>query len=329
MRNLDRTTLLALVAAKLALDDAKLTIDDREASTTGIVLGSTMGSIHSIANFDLEALREGPRYVNPAQFPNTVINSPASQLAIRFGIRGLNATVGTGFAASYSALEYAIDMIRLGRAKRILVGGAEELCPEMCAGFYGTGLLSRKPRSSNGNGHKRRCVGEGAGILILEDPSTAAGRGAAGYGEVVGASSRFGRIGAHETSVDDLVGLLEVLRQQERVTEEAIDLVCGTDFLEMPLPSGSAQGGTRLSGMTPGRVALEPLVGQCFSAMGALEIIGGIGVGRTWGASLLAVGTSSPIGVQAVSLIRLGDSLEKAPKDLIAQTTSQGNDNSG
>lgn len=312
LRNLDRTTLLALVATKLALEDAGLTIDETMAATTGVILGSTMGSVHSIANFDLEALREGPRYVNPAQFSNTVINSPASQIAIRFGIRGLNATIGTGFTASYNAIEYALDMIRLGRATRVVVGGVEELCVETLAGFYGIGLLkpSRNGGSSNGteNTRHRLHVGEGAGILILEAADAAIDRGARNYGEVLGASSRFTRIGGggrDPVAQGSLNSMIEEVVRSLDESSEPIDVVCGDDFSLERTADTTASSSLHWQHVRTRHFSLEPLTGECFSAMGALEIIAGIGVGRACGARRLLVKTTSPVGVQAVLLIRL------------------------
>ncbi len=197
LRNLDRTTLLSLVAAKLAIEDAKLEITDENRNDIGVVLGSTMGSVHSISEFDKEGLREGPRYVNPAHFPNTVINSPASQVAIRFGLRGLNATISTGFTASLDALGYAMDMLQLGRAKKLLVGGVEELCIQTFLGFYKLGFLST---AQNGappfygpfdTGRRGTLLGEGAVFLVLEPLEEAQVRNTAIYAEALAYSSQF------------------------------------------------------------------------------------------------------------------------------------------
>ncbi len=197
LRNLDRTTLLALVAAKLAIDDARLDINDDNRHEIGVVLGSTMGSVHSISEFDKEGLREGPRYVNPAHFPNTVINSPASQVAIRFGLRSLNATISTGFTASLDAIGYAWDMLELGRAKKLLVGGVEELCIQTFLGFYKLGFLAT---SQNGTPpfyrpfdrrHSGTLLGEGAVFVVLEPLQDAMVRGATIYGELLAYSNQF------------------------------------------------------------------------------------------------------------------------------------------
>ena len=92
LRNLDRTTLLVLCASRLALEDAKLPdpVPEEDTDYFGVSLGSTMGSVWAISEFDKVSLREGPRAVNPALFPNTVINSPASHISIKFNICPIN-----------------------------------------------------------------------------------------------------------------------------------------------------------------------------------------------------------------------------------------------
>lgn len=197
LRNLDRTTLLSLVAAKLAIDDAHLEITDANRNDIGVVLGSTMGSVHSISEFDKEGLREGPRYVNPAHFPNTVINAPASQVAIRFGLRGLNSTISTGFSASLDAIGYAIDMLNLGRTKILLVGGVEELCIQTFLGFYKLRFLAMSPNGSAPffkpfDEHRRGALlGEGAAFFVLETLEDAQRREAQSYAELLGYGTYF------------------------------------------------------------------------------------------------------------------------------------------
>src|SRR3989344_440160 len=190
LRNLDRTTKLALCAAKLCLDDANFQITEENTNDVGVVLGSTMGSVWSISEYDKQALKEGPRSVNPALFANTVINSPASQISIRFDIRGFNTTISTGFSSAFDALRYASDFIKWGKAKAVLVGSAEELCEQFFKGFYKLGVLSK---SQDGNQEmlcpfdKRRSgtiLGEGAAVFLLESLSHARQRNANIYEEI-------------------------------------------------------------------------------------------------------------------------------------------------
>ena len=199
LRNMDRSTKLALAASKLALDDAGIVnpIPEEETDAFGVSLGTTMGSVWSISEFDKEALREGPRSVNPALFPNTVINSPASQISIRFNIQGFNSTISTGFCSSPDAIYYAMNIMSLYNYKVVLAGGVEELCEQTYKGFYKIGHLagSREGKEEiDCPFDKRRngiIFGEGAAIFVLEDMERAKRRGAKIYGELLGYGTAF------------------------------------------------------------------------------------------------------------------------------------------
>ncbi len=95
IRHIDRTSLLVSSAAKLVMDDAGITHGVYSEDELGIVIGSTYGSIDSISSFDLEGLKEGPTFVNPMGFPNTVLNAPASRVSIFCNATGLNSTIST------------------------------------------------------------------------------------------------------------------------------------------------------------------------------------------------------------------------------------------
>ncbi len=196
IRTLDRSTRLISAAAKLAIDDANLQITEGNTNSIGVSVGTTFGSLHSISQFDREGLIDGPRYVNPSHFPNTVINSPASQVSIRFKIKGFNTTISTGFCASLDAVSYASDFIRLNRADVVLAGGVEELCEETFLGFHKLGCLSGTdgsepiccPFDARRNG---TILSEGAAVLVLEDEEHALRRGADILAKVSGYGNSF------------------------------------------------------------------------------------------------------------------------------------------
>lgn len=281
LRNLDRTTLLALVAAKLAIDDAKLEITDDNRNDIGVVLGSTMGSVHSISEFDKEGLREGPRYVNPAHFPNTVINSPASQVAIRFGLKGLNTTIATGFTASLDSIGYAIDMLRLGRAKTLLVGGVEELCIQTFLGFYKLGFLVT---SQNGTMPSYRplgecpsgaLLGEGAAFIVLETLETATERNAMIVAEVRSYASQFHPACMHRYD-PEARGPIAVLRDaltEAQLSPEAIGSIASSANATKSGDAMERKALENVFGSRLQRIAVETpkcLFGETFSAAGAL-----------------------------------------------------------
>lgn len=189
IRVLDRSARLLCVACHLALEGAGLTNGEPAAADDGLglICGTLFGGLHSIVSFDWSGLTEGPSYVNPMQFPNTVINSPAGQAAIRFRLKGVNSTVCAGLASGLYALHYGAEALRLGRARLLLAGGVEELCEESVLGFRKleaaspTGSVRPFRKDSDGT-----VPGEGSALLVLEPAESAMARGVTPWAEVAG-----------------------------------------------------------------------------------------------------------------------------------------------
>ena len=182
LRNNDRLTKLLLVAARLGLEAAGL---KREGAFAALgaddigVCGSTAyGSLEAIHELHTVALREDPRYLNPARFPNTVINSSVGYVSIWEELRALNATVTNGPTGALDALDAACTWIAAGRAKAVLAGGAEALSEGLWQGFRRAGAeaLTR---------------GEGACLAVLEDEAAARARGATVHAVSTGYGSAF------------------------------------------------------------------------------------------------------------------------------------------
>lgn len=195
-RPVDRTGRLAIVATHLALEAAGWDEQRRAGRELCLALGTTFGSVRTIAEFDRRAVEAGPKYAKPFEFANSVINAAAGQTAIWFGLRGTNSTVAGGAAAGLKALAYAADMVRSGRADVALAGGAEELCFESFYGYHQAGLLAGSdgadpcpiPFAASRNGMS---LGEGAAFLVLEEAEAATARGASVLAEVLGHASAF------------------------------------------------------------------------------------------------------------------------------------------
>ncbi len=288
LRTLDRTTCLALVAAKLALDDARLDPAQVSGRPVGVVLGSTMGSLRSISEFDLEGLREGPRYVNPALFPNAVMNSPASQVAIRFKLRGVNSTVSTGFTAALDAMGYAVDLLRLGRADTLVVGGVEELCLQTFLGFYKTGFLATQIDDAApvfAPFHPRRCgtlLGEGAVMFVVETWDAALRRGAPVYADVLSYRTAFcpPSLRRYDPSIATAAAVLQQALDDADVAVEELDyLSAGANSTRIvDAIEGAAINRAFGSGAAHVPVsAVKSLVGETFSAAGAFQVASALG----------------------------------------------------
>lgn len=164
-RTMDRATGLALVALAELLDEARERGRDL-GENVGIVLGTSTGSAQSMMAFTRDSLtQKRPYLVNPAQFPNTVMNCAAGQCAIWHGLRGPNATIAGGRVTGLLALNYAIGLQRCGHATTILCGAVEEFS-------VARAWLEWHVRRERGPGS---VLGEGCALLLLE-PDPAIGR---------------------------------------------------------------------------------------------------------------------------------------------------------
>lgn len=181
-----RSTVFAAQAVADAIADADLARAGLEPEEIGIALGTNFANLEACVSFCETSLAEGWRALRPTLFPGTMITTPAGQLAIRFGLRGPNATLSTGHGAGVDALEFAIGQVACGRARAMIVVGVEELSREVVAGFAEAGLLAG---GGPGGVGEARCapydaraagiiLGEGAAALVIEDRASALRRGA-------------------------------------------------------------------------------------------------------------------------------------------------------
>jgi len=189
VRVLDRGTRLLCVAAQMALSTTCLLQEaagDGDAEL-GLVCGTLFGGIHSIATFDWSGLTEGPSFVSPMEFPNTVINAPAGQAAIKHKLRGVNSTICAGLASGLYAIQYAAEFLRFGRARYLMAGGMEEVCDEAALGFRKLGIESptgvARPFGTDRDG---AAAGEGSALWMLETEETARARGVNPWFEICG-----------------------------------------------------------------------------------------------------------------------------------------------
>jgi len=291
LRDLDRSTRLICSAARLAIDDSKLNINEDNTHTTGVSIGSTFGSLHSISQFDRVGLIEGPKFVNPSHFPNTVINSPASHVSIRFYIKGFNTTISTGFCAGLDAISYGADFIKMKRAEVVLTGGVEELCEETFMGFHKLGCLSGLdgsdpiscPYDRRRNG---LILSEGAAVIILEEEKHALQRGTnilcmlKGYGNAFDPEAEIGF--NHEG--EGLKEAIEIALNDASLRPEDIDCVIscanstkGLDRMETKALKKALGGFALRIPVT----SIKSMIGETYSASGALSLCAAIGALQT------------------------------------------------
>jgi 3-oxoacyl-[acyl-carrier-protein] synthase II len=232
LRKLDRNVLFALAAAKEAVADAG--VDGYRPERVGVVLGSGIGGFNELMR-QHDILRErGHDRVSPSFIQNILVDSASGQIAIELGVRGPNYAVVSACATGSHAVGEGAELVRDGSADIVLAGGTEACVhPLILAGFTNMRGLAAEDedpaRASRPFDATREgfVIGEGAGVLLLEEMESAQARGAHVYAEVLGYGAS--NDAYHMAAPDpDSVGVIEMMRQAlERtgVAPEDVDYI--------------------------------------------------------------------------------------------------------
>src|SRR5712675_374977 len=183
----------AIAASQFAMDDSGLTITPELSRRVGVFIASGIGGFTTIEREHKALLEGGPRKISPFFIPSAIINLAAGQVSIRFGAKGPNSATCTACSASAHAIGDAYEIIRRSDADVMIAGGSEAaITPMGVGGFAAMRALSTRndepqtasrPWDSDRDGF---VIGEGAGIVILEELEHAKKRGAVVLGEIVG-----------------------------------------------------------------------------------------------------------------------------------------------
>jgi 3-oxoacyl-[acyl-carrier-protein] synthase II len=183
----------AIAASQFAMDDAKLPVTPANAPRVGVYIASGIGGFTTIEREHRAFLEGGPRRISPFFIPSAIINLASGQVSIRFGAQGPNSATCTACTASAHALGDAYEIIRRNAADAMIAGGSEAaVCAMGIGGFGAMRALSTRndePQRASRPFDKDRdgfVLGEGAGVLVLEELEHARRRGAPIYAEMVG-----------------------------------------------------------------------------------------------------------------------------------------------
>lgn len=193
VKRMDRFTQFALAGATMAIEEAAVSITEETADRMGCLLGVGLGGLATLESNHTKLLRAGPDRVSPFFVPMLIGNMAAGQVCIRFGLRGPNSCVSTACAAGTHAIGDSYRLIQRGDADVMVTGGAEAaITPLGLGGFCAMRAVSTRndePQQASRPFDKARdgfVMGEGAGILVLEELEHARQRGAKIYAELVG-----------------------------------------------------------------------------------------------------------------------------------------------
>lgn len=217
----DRFVQFALVASKLAIDDSNLTVTDENRERIGVLIGSGIGGLYTMEEQHKVLMSKGPSKVSPFLVPMMICDLASGQVSIEYGLKGYNSCIVTACATGTHAIGEAAEVIRRGQADIMIAGGSESSVTELgLAGFASARALTSRneepekasrPFDLNRDGF---IMGEGAGIVVLEEYDSAKKRGAHIYCEIAG----YGATGdAYHITLPDAEG-----RGASRAMEEAL-----------------------------------------------------------------------------------------------------------
>ena len=193
VKKMDIFIQFAIAAAQFAMDDSQLQVTDANAPHIGVFIASGIGGFTSIEREHKALLEGGPRRISPFFIPSAIINLAAGQVSIRFGAKGPNSATCTACSASAHAIGDAYEIIRRGDADAMIAGGSEAaITPMGIGGFAAMRAMSTRndePQRASRPFDKERdgfIIGEGAGVVVLEEREQALERGARIYAELVG-----------------------------------------------------------------------------------------------------------------------------------------------
>jgi 3-oxoacyl-[acyl-carrier-protein] synthase II len=257
-RSMDRATGIAAATVGLLLTGLEeagqgLTADPE---STGLVLG-TSGSIQSIMDFTKDALTgDKPYLVDPAKFPNTVMNCPTGQSAIRHSLKGPNVTVSGGAATGLLALNYASRLLRSGHATALLAGAAEEFSVQR----------ARLEHVADHGGSAAEPLGEGAALFLLESGQAAREGGRTVLATVLGC--RFRAFRSVERASAVLKSCIDDVLTTAGASADDVALIAPGN----PPGRFGKEEDAALDGLSASRIDVRPLVGDATAASAAFQL---------------------------------------------------------
>jgi 3-oxoacyl-[acyl-carrier-protein] synthase II len=186
LRRTDSLSKLAVAAARMALDDGNLKVRRANSEKIAMIFGTGTGPLQTVESINRDIITKGMNQVNPAVFPNSVMNAAAGQVCLSFSLKGPTSTITAGGVSASTALVYGYELLCQKRAEAVLVVGADEFNEPLLAGNDRLGVLARdiiRPFDRQAEGMLLSC---GSTAFLLEREESARERGAAIYGELLG-----------------------------------------------------------------------------------------------------------------------------------------------
>lgn len=284
-RRMDEFIQYGMVAGSQALADSGLAVTAENAPRIGVSIGSGIGGLSSIERNKELLMAEGPRKISPFFVPGSIINMAAGMLAIRFGLKGPNIAVTTACTTGSHCIGLAARMIAYGDADVMLAGGAEKgSSPLGMAGFSAARALSTRndnPQAASRPWDRDRdgfVLGDGAGVLVLEEYEHAKARGAKIYAELIGfgmSDDAFHMTAPSENGEGAAAAMRNALRDAG-IAPEAVDYVNAHGTSTEAGDVAESQAIESVFGAHAQKLAVsstKSMIGHLLGAAGAVEAI--------------------------------------------------------
>ena len=277
-RRWSRSDQLAVVATGEALDDAGLRVDGIDPGRVGVLLGAGTGDLLRNEDYLFTMIDRGIDRARPTRIHNHFTSSPTDVVATRFGFEGLRTTVVSACSSSSIAIGYAADLIRAGRLDAAVCGGSDALSRLTFSGFNALRLMDPAPCRPFDASRAGMNIGEGAGILVLEDLEHARRRNASIYAELAGYSLTCEAF--HATAPEpEGHAIADTIRQAletSRTSLDEVDHVNAHGTATQQNDRAEARGLQRVFGERARRLpvtSIKSMVGHCLGAAGAVEAV--------------------------------------------------------
>lgn len=284
--NFSRSTLLLLVASKLAIKDANVDINNLTTRDIGICTGTTFSHFSSIVQLDREVIFDGFRCANPALFPSTVLNAPSSHVSIKFNIQGFNTTLSTGYTSSLEALQYSMFALETGRAKIVFSSACEALSMPVFFGFHKLGYMAGlKGAALNCPFDRRRngpLFGEGAVVLCIEDEANAINRNVSILAKIRSVDSFYEsfHMGKINPKAKGLETVIRNVLKNAKLEPSQIDYISSCSNSSCDLDKIEVSVLKRIFGDNLNKIpvsSIKSMIGETISPSGNFQIISTIG----------------------------------------------------
>jgi 3-oxoacyl-(acyl-carrier-protein) synthase len=273
LKDLSRTSQLTCAAASRIAQD----LQGIPGRSVGVVLGSAWGCLRTVVEFEGAAARDGPRFVDPLLFTETVANVPAGQVSIFHGWSAFNVTVSAGTASGIEAIRRAIDLLAEGRAEIAVAGGADEIGLPILRALDGedavAGDVGSLPFAAGRSGP---VGGEGACLVAIETPEHARAGGRDPFALVLAAASRCSMREPSTPAAARVEAHVRGLLDTARLAPGAIDLIVLSAGGRPARDAAEAQAIRAVFGAGEGAppvLAPKAVLGETWGASGTIAVV--------------------------------------------------------